>query len=46
MQRCEWESYIKVQHAMQLLEGVNILTHVEKYSYGASQREHTKSVVR
>jgi len=34
MRMCEWGSYIKVHHAVQLLGGVNILPHEEKYSYG------------
>jgi len=35
MPRCEKESYVKIQHAVHYLWGMNILTYKEKYSYGA-----------
>jgi len=45
MPRCEEESYVKIQHAVQNLWGVNILTYKEKCSYGASYRVTTDKVV-
>ena len=39
--RCELESYVKIQHSVQRLRGVNTLTYEEEYSYGASYRVRT-----
>jgi len=33
MPRCEEESYVKIQHAVQHLWGVNILRYKDKYYY-------------
>jgi len=41
MQRSEEESYVKIQHAVQPLGSVNILTFEEKYYDGASCRVRT-----
>jgi len=33
--RCEYDSYVKIEHAIQHLWDVNVLTYKEKFSYGA-----------
>jgi len=48
MRRCEWESYVKKQHAVQHLWNVNILTYEENGTLVGLRMglEQTTSLVR